>query len=149
MVCTLCFCQLCFHKYSQRLAGPPCAGWALSRGCHAQSRHAMGSTAHVHHSTGLRRCVHSTVHVQHVAQGTYSSVRMKQCACTKKFLFTFFFTLRVMEHWSRLPREVESPSLETFKTHLDATLQPAVGEPALAGVGLDDLQRSLQTLTML
>ncbi|GAB0190822.1 hypothetical protein GRJ2_001547500 [Grus japonensis] len=34
-----------------------------------------------------------------------------------------FFTLRVTEHWSRLPREaVESPSLEIFKTHLDAIL---------------------------
>jgi len=29
-----------------------------------------------------------------------------------------FFTLRVMEHWNRLPREaVESPSLEILKTH--------------------------------
>ena len=34
-----------------------------------------------------------------------------------------FFTVRVMEHWHGLPREVvDSPSLEIFKTHLDAYL---------------------------
>ena len=33
------------------------------------------------------------------------------------------FILRVTEHWHRLPGEaVESPSLEIFKTHLDAIL---------------------------
>ncbi|KFQ23470.1 hypothetical protein N332_01676, partial [Mesitornis unicolor] len=33
------------------------------------------------------------------------------------------FTVRVTEHWTRLPREVvESPSLDTFKTHLDTFL---------------------------
>jgi len=34
-----------------------------------------------------------------------------------------FFTLRVMEPWPRLPREVvESPSLEIFQTRLDKVL---------------------------
>ncbi|KGL80974.1 hypothetical protein N309_13775, partial [Tinamus guttatus] len=34
-----------------------------------------------------------------------------------------FFPVRVTEPWHRLPREaVESPSLEIFQTHLDATL---------------------------
>ncbi|KFQ37665.1 hypothetical protein N332_07701, partial [Mesitornis unicolor] len=33
------------------------------------------------------------------------------------------FTMRVTEHWNRLPKEaVEFPSLETFKTCLDAFL---------------------------
>jgi len=34
-----------------------------------------------------------------------------------------FFTLRVTDHWNRLPREVvESPSLEIFMTRLDKAL---------------------------
>ena len=34
-----------------------------------------------------------------------------------------FFTVRVTEHWHRLPREVvESPSLEIFKSHLGTVL---------------------------
>ncbi|KFZ54285.1 hypothetical protein N321_05534, partial [Antrostomus carolinensis] len=34
-----------------------------------------------------------------------------------------FFAVKVTEHWNRQPREVvESPSLETFKTHPEAFL---------------------------
>jgi len=34
-----------------------------------------------------------------------------------------FSTLRLTEHWNRLPREAaESPSLEIFKSHLDKVL---------------------------
>ena len=34
-----------------------------------------------------------------------------------------FFTVRMTEHWNRLPREaVESPSAEVVKTHLAACL---------------------------
>ena len=51
-----------------------------------------------------------------------------------------FFTLRVVKHWHRFPREaVEAPSLETFKARLDV---PGVVEDAPArcrGVRLDDL----------
>ncbi|KFM09001.1 hypothetical protein AS27_14804, partial [Aptenodytes forsteri] len=34
-----------------------------------------------------------------------------------------FFTMRVVRHWNRLPREaVDAPPLETFKASLDGAL---------------------------
>ena len=62
-----------------------------------------------------------------------------------------FFTLRVTEHWTRLPREVvDSPSLEILKTHLDAVLCSLLWVTLLRqGAGLDDPQRSLPAPTIL
>jgi len=38
-----------------------------------------------------------------------------------------FFTVRVVKHWNRLPREVvEAPSIETFKVRLDGALSNLV-----------------------
>jgi len=38
-----------------------------------------------------------------------------------------FFTMRVVNHWHRLPREaVDAPSLETFKVRFDRTLSNLV-----------------------
>jgi len=38
-----------------------------------------------------------------------------------------FFTMRVVRHWHRLPREaVAAPSLELFKTRLDGALSNLV-----------------------
>ena len=38
-----------------------------------------------------------------------------------------FFTMRVVKHWRRLPREiVKAPSLETFKARLDGALSNLV-----------------------
>ena len=34
-----------------------------------------------------------------------------------------FFTIKIVTHWNRLPREVvKKPSLETFKVRLDGVL---------------------------
>jgi len=38
-----------------------------------------------------------------------------------------FFTIRVLKHWNRLPKEVaEAPSLETFNLRQDGTLSKLV-----------------------
>ncbi|KFR05134.1 hypothetical protein N306_07992, partial [Opisthocomus hoazin] len=38
-----------------------------------------------------------------------------------------FFTMRVMRHWNRLPREaVDAPTLEGFKARLDGALSSLV-----------------------
>ena len=60
------------------------------------------------------------------------------------------FTVRVTEHWNRLPREVvESPSMRVFETHLDAYLCNLLQGTALAGRFDSDPQRSLPTPAVL
>jgi len=46
----------------------------------------------------------------------------------KKVIFIRdFFTMRVMKHWNRFPREaVAAPSLEVFKARLDGALSNLV-----------------------
>ena len=60
----------------------------------------------------------------------------------------YFFPLRVMEPWPRLPREaVESPSLGIFKPRLDAVLCPLLWVTLLGqGVGLGDPRGPFQPL---
>ena len=46
-----------------------------------------------------------------------------------------FFTVRVTEHWNRLPRGVvDSPSLEIFKAHQDTYLCSLLEGACFAGV---------------
>lgn len=58
-----------------------------------------------------------------------------------------FFTVWVMEHWHRLPREsVESPFLEIFKSYMDVVLCILLWV-SLQGFGPDGFQRYLPTST--
>jgi len=55
-----------------------------------------------------------------------------------------FFTIRVVRHWHRLPREaVAAPSLEVFKARLDGALSALgwwkVSLPMVGGLDLGDL----------
>jgi len=65
------------------------------------------------------------------------------CVNTRKNVFT----VRVTEHWNRLPRGmVGSPSLGTFKTHLDAFLCALLWGTSFAGVGADISRNPFQPL---
>ena len=52
-----------------------------------------------------------------------------------------FFMIGMMEHWSRLPREVvEPPSMEIFQTYLSASCATCCRELAsVLGGGLDSM----------
>ena len=51
-----------------------------------------------------------------------------------------FFTMRVVKHWTRLPREVvDAPFLETFKVRLVGALSSLVWLKMSLFTGLDDL----------
>lgn len=63
-----------------------------------------------------------------------------------------FFTMQVVRHWNRLPREAaDSPSLEVFKTRLDVALDNLVwwnmSMPVVGGLGTGWSLRSLSTQT--
>ena len=56
-----------------------------------------------------------------------------------------YFTMRVVRHWNRLPREtVDVPSLEVFKARLDGVLSNLVKRevslPIAGGLKLHDLK---------
>ena len=60
-----------------------------------------------------------------------------------------FFTVRVLRHWNRLPREaVDAPSLEALKASLDEAVSNLVQRevllPIAGGLELDDLKGPFQ-----
>ena len=60
----------------------------------------------------------SVVYNQRTRSNGLKLERRKFCTNMQKN----FFTVRVTEHWNRLPREVVESPVEMFKTHLDSYL---------------------------
>ena len=59
--------------------------------------------------------------VQSVAIGQEVTVKSKGF---RQYIRNKFFTVRVVKHWNRLPREIiDAPSLEVFKVGLEGALR--------------------------
>ena len=74
----------------------------------------------------------------------YPGVHLKECGRKN------FYTVKVVEHWNRLPRGVVESPLEIFKTQLDAYLCNLLqGTCFSKEVRFDDLMRFLSNPVIL
>ena len=109
-----------------QLCGRQEVSWVLCVGCTLRSRHCLGFLdTQWKHNMGKNFCLLKTgVGIQsQLPELPQDSVLPLWKVLFSAYMRKNFFTLRVTEHWDRLPREVvESPSLEMLKTCLDKVL---------------------------